>query len=41
MLSPEGQTEIVANIFTALKKYKEKLDEKAGKNDDNKEKKAF
>lgn len=41
MLSPEGQAEIVANIFTALKKYKEKLDEKAGKKEDDKEKKPF
>jgi N-acetylmuramoyl-L-alanine amidase len=40
--SEAGQKEIVANIFTALKKYKEKLEEKARKNDDDeKEKKAF
>lgn len=39
--SEAGQKEIVANIFTALKKYKEKLEEKAKKNDDEKEKKAF
>jgi N-acetylmuramoyl-L-alanine amidase len=39
--SEAGQKEIVANIFTALKKYKEKLEEKANKNDDEKEKKAF
>jgi N-acetylmuramoyl-L-alanine amidase len=39
--SEEGQKEIVGNIFTALKKYKEKLEEKARKNDDDKEKKAF
>ena len=41
MLSPEGQKEIVANIFTALKKYKEKLEEKAAKSSDDKEKKSF
>ena len=39
--SEAGQKEIVGNIFTALKKYKEKLEEKASKNDDEKEKKAF
>jgi len=39
--SEAGQKEIVGNIFTALKKYKEKLEEKARKNDDDKEKKAF
>jgi len=39
--SEAGQKEIVGNIFTALKKYKEKLEEKARKNDDEKEKKAF
>ena len=41
MLSPEGQKEIVGNIFTALKKYKEKLEEKAAKSAENKEKKSF
>jgi N-acetylmuramoyl-L-alanine amidase len=40
--SEAGQKEIVGNIFTALKKYKEKLEEKAKKNDDDgKEKKGF
>ncbi len=29
LLSPEGQTEIVSNIFNAIKKYKEKLESKA------------
>ncbi len=41
MLSPEGQQEIVGNIFTALKKYKQKLEEKAAKSAEDKEKKSF
>ncbi len=39
MLSPEGQKEIVGNIFTALKKYKEKLETKAAMSAENSEKK--
>jgi N-acetylmuramoyl-L-alanine amidase len=39
--SEEGQKEIVGNIFTALKKYKEKLEERAKKNESEPEKKAF
>jgi N-acetylmuramoyl-L-alanine amidase len=40
--SEEGQKEIVANIFTAFKKYKEKLEEKQKEKDkDKEEKKAF
>jgi N-acetylmuramoyl-L-alanine amidase len=39
--SEEGQKAIVANIFTALKKYKEKLEDRAKKNESEPEKKAF
>jgi len=39
--SNEGQKEIVANIFTALKNYKEKLEAKTKNAQDEKEKKAF
>jgi N-acetylmuramoyl-L-alanine amidase len=39
--SEEGQKEIVRNIFTAFKKYKEKLEERAQKNEVETEKKAF
>ncbi len=39
--SENGQAEIVKNIFTALKKYIEKLESKTKDNDPEKEKKAF
>lgn len=39
--SEEGQKEIVANIFSAFKKYKEKLEERAKKDEPETEKKAF
>ncbi len=41
MLSEIGQKEIVANIFTAFKKYKEKLEAKAAIAEEIKEKKSF
>ncbi|MBL7729745.1 MAG: N-acetylmuramoyl-L-alanine amidase [Chitinophagaceae bacterium] len=45
MLSPEGQAEIVANIFDAIRKYKEKLESKVKDNEKDKqtegEKKSF
>jgi N-acetylmuramoyl-L-alanine amidase len=40
LVSPEGQAEIVGNIFTAFKKYKEKLESKS-KDAKEEEKKAF
>ncbi len=40
LVSPEGQAEIVGNIFTAFKKYKEKLESKSKDKEDG-EKKAF
>lgn len=40
LLSDTGQAEIVANIFSAIKKYKEKLEKKFDEKDDA-EKKAF
>jgi N-acetylmuramoyl-L-alanine amidase len=39
--SEAGQNEIVANIFAAFKKYKDKLEEKQREKDNDKEKKAF
>ncbi|MEO7984167.1 MAG: N-acetylmuramoyl-L-alanine amidase [Bacteroidota bacterium] len=39
--SEAGQQEIVGNIFTAFKKYKEKLESKSKDQEDNKEKKGF
>jgi len=39
--SEAGQKEIVGNIFTAFKKYKEKLESKSKDQDADKEKKAF
>ena len=39
--SEEGQKEIVGNIFAAFKKYKEKLEERAKKEEPETEKKAF
>ena len=41
ILSPEGQTEIVSNIFNAIKKYKEKLESKAAQSVEDTEKKSF
>ena len=39
--SEDGQKEIVANIFTAFKKYKEKLESKLKDNQSGAEKKGF
>lgn len=39
--SPEGQAEIVKNVFAAFKKYKEKLENKTKETQDGVEKKAF
>lgn len=39
--SKKGQDEIVKNIFTAFKKYKEKQDSKSKDNEAENEKKAF
>jgi N-acetylmuramoyl-L-alanine amidase len=39
--SEQGQKEIVGNIFTAFKKYKEKLESKAKSSQEDKDKKAF
>ena len=39
--SEAGQKEIVGNIFTAFKKYKEKLESKSKDNQGDSEKKGF